>query len=239
MKVKENKGMSLIVFTVVLAILVVVAMGVIVYLLNNPVREKVAIQTPSSVQSNMSNNENNVVNEKPSIDIKENETKVEQVVREMTTDEKYKVFASNLKQKVSTYGDTANIKSVFCRADDGEGSWYEVCLNSNGNLSLRFGKEELDKKYGTKSLAKNVISFYIIDIGQDEWHMIYFINEDGTVGSAYVDPVIFNGTGEIEIKNNISGLKNIVSVLNGGIGLEESGTHTPLFVDIDGKVYHD
>ena len=49
MKLKESKGMSLIVFTIVLAVLVVVAGGVIVYLLNNPVKEKVAIQNPTNV----------------------------------------------------------------------------------------------------------------------------------------------------------------------------------------------
>ena len=36
MKLKENKGMSLIVFTIILAVLLVVAGGVIIYLLNNP-----------------------------------------------------------------------------------------------------------------------------------------------------------------------------------------------------------
>ena len=53
MKLKESKGMSLIVFTIVLAVLVVLAGGVIVYLLNNPVKEKVAIQNPTGAQSNL------------------------------------------------------------------------------------------------------------------------------------------------------------------------------------------
>ena len=54
MKLKENKGMSLIVLTIILAVLVVVAIGVIVYLLKNPVKEKVGTQI---------NMENNLVKE--------------------------------------------------------------------------------------------------------------------------------------------------------------------------------
>lgn len=50
MKLKENKGISLIVFTVILAVLVVIAGGVIVYLLNNPVKEGTTIQTPTRVE---------------------------------------------------------------------------------------------------------------------------------------------------------------------------------------------
>lgn len=57
MKLKENKGMSLIVFTIILAVLVVVAGGVIVYLLNNPVKENVAIQNQTGTQTNNDNNE--------------------------------------------------------------------------------------------------------------------------------------------------------------------------------------
>ena len=49
MKLKENKRMSLIVFTIILGVLVIVAIGIIVYLLNNPVKEKVAVQNPIEV----------------------------------------------------------------------------------------------------------------------------------------------------------------------------------------------
>ena len=50
MRLKENKGISLIVFTIILLVLLVVAGGVIVYLLNNPVKEGTAIQTPTNVE---------------------------------------------------------------------------------------------------------------------------------------------------------------------------------------------
>jgi len=58
MKLKENKGISLIVFTIILAVLVVVAGGVIIYLLKNPVKENVDIQNQIGTQTNTDNNQN-------------------------------------------------------------------------------------------------------------------------------------------------------------------------------------
>ena len=62
MRLKENKGMSLIVFTIILLVLLVVAGGVIVYLLNNPVKENVAIQKQTGTQTNTDNNQNKLEN---------------------------------------------------------------------------------------------------------------------------------------------------------------------------------
>jgi len=58
MKLKENKGMSLIVFIIILAVIVLVTIGVIMYLLNNPLKENVSIQNETGVQNNLVNNEN-------------------------------------------------------------------------------------------------------------------------------------------------------------------------------------
>lgn len=61
--IKDNKGMSLIVFTIIIGILLVVAIGVIVYLVNNPVKENVLTQNPTGIQSNINNDENNMSSE--------------------------------------------------------------------------------------------------------------------------------------------------------------------------------
>ena len=74
MRLKENKGISLIVFTIILLVLLVVAGGVIVYLLNNPVKEGTAIQTPTGVQTYIPNSENIIENKDVLVN---NETKVE------------------------------------------------------------------------------------------------------------------------------------------------------------------
>ena len=70
MKLKENKGMSLIVFTIILAVLVVLAGGIIIYLLINPVKEGTTIQTPTGIQNNMNNNEIEIYTETDQKDIK-------------------------------------------------------------------------------------------------------------------------------------------------------------------------
>lgn len=54
-KIKENRGMSLIIFTVILAVLVVIAGGVIVYLLSNPKTEHIKEQTGSTTLFNTPN----------------------------------------------------------------------------------------------------------------------------------------------------------------------------------------
>ena len=60
-KLKASKGISLIVFTLILAVLLVVG-GVIVYLLNNPVKENVDIQNQIGIQTNTDNNQNKLIN---------------------------------------------------------------------------------------------------------------------------------------------------------------------------------
>ena len=226
---KENKGVSNSV-VVMLVVFIAILVCLLFYFIKNPIvkvveKEEAVTPPPATTQVAEVNTTNN------------------EKTKEMTADEKYKIFAENLKKEVSKYGDKANTKSVFCRGDNTDGSWYTIKLNSNGNLSLHFGDENLNKKYGTENLAKNVLAAYIIDIGQDDWHCIYFIKEDGTVGSAYVDSVVYNKLGvtndkeSIKIKEKIDGLKNIVSILDGGVGLKTSGNKTPLFIDIDGNVY--
>lgn len=59
MKIKKDNGASLTGFIItILVILLIVAVAGCVYLINNPIKEKVAIQNPGSMQSNMLNNEN-------------------------------------------------------------------------------------------------------------------------------------------------------------------------------------
>lgn len=237
---KSKNGVGVVVL-LIMAVIVIAVLGALIYVLQTNNNKEVATgdtnnseQTINALKSEIESLKNTIAQKENEIKNNENKEPVVQT-KEMTSDEKYEIFAKNLKKEVSKNADTANSKSTYCRSDVGNGSWYEVRLQSNGNLSLSIGDEKLNKKYGTNSLVKNVLAFYIIDVGQDEWHEIYFINEDGTVGSAYVDPVIFNGTGKIEIKNKISGLKNIVSIINGA-GLVHSGGYCPLFIDIDGNV---
>ena len=82
MKIKENKGMSLTVFTIIIVILLVVAIGVIVYLVNNPVKENVLTQNPTSIQSNINSDDNKMLSE--NLDVN-NQNSVENKIEINTT----------------------------------------------------------------------------------------------------------------------------------------------------------
>ena len=58
MKIKKDNGASLTGFVItILVVLLVIAVTGCVYLIKNPIKEKVAIQTPIDVQANMPNDE--------------------------------------------------------------------------------------------------------------------------------------------------------------------------------------
>jgi len=67
MKLKENKGITLIVLTIILSVLVVLAGGVIVYLLNN---QQSIPKTPTGEQNNIVNNESTANKNENNIDLK-------------------------------------------------------------------------------------------------------------------------------------------------------------------------
>ena len=65
MKIKKDNGASLTGFVItILVILLIVAVVGCVYLINNPIKEKVAIQNPTGAQSNLGSIETNVQNTK-------------------------------------------------------------------------------------------------------------------------------------------------------------------------------
>ena len=72
MKLKENKGMSLIIFSIILAILVLVLVVVIVYLLKNPVKEQRLINRTVNIEVNQL----------------ENKTENSQIIKKLTDGEK-------------------------------------------------------------------------------------------------------------------------------------------------------
>lgn len=166
----------------------------------------------------------------------ENTSNSEKVnVQDKKTNNDYKLFANNLKSKFSKY-DNNNKNYLYVNngiVKDG----YEVYLNEKQTLFVKYFNEEFNSKYGEYKIADNVLSFYVIAIGQGGGNMLYFINEDGTVGSANIEYEIGNNN-QIEIKKDL-GYKNIVSIVNGVFGDEISGTHSPIFIDINGNVFSD
>ena len=147
----------------------------------------------------------------------------------------YQIFAENLKKQLSKYD--SNNKSYQLIDSGVVKDGYEVYLDYQGNLFIKYFDKLLNDKYGEYKIADNVLNFYIINVGQEKGYILYFINEDGTVGSADVEYGIINDN-NITIKKDI-GYKDIVSIVSGIFGDGYSGIHAPIFIDINGNVFTD
>lgn len=209
----EHKNKGLIIVVVVLSLLVAGLGGFIIY-------DKVLANKSTG------NIDNKVLTDKP-IEKNNNQDK------ETTSDNKYELFAKNLKSQFSKY-DSNNHSYLHVKSDvvkDG----YEVYLNENQTLFIKYFNNELNAKYNEYKIADNVLSFYVVAAGQGGGNMLYFINEDGTVGSADTEYGIGNSN-QITIKKDI-GYKNIVSIISGTFGDEFSGVSGPIFIDINGNIF--
>lgn len=146
----------------------------------------------------------------------------------------YKNFSSNLKSEISKKYDSNNLNYQTISNEvvkDG----YEVFLTKENTLYVKYNNANLLAKYGEYKIAENVLNFYIISTGQGGGNTLYFINEDGTVGSADTEYNIENEN-QINIKKDI-GYKNIVSIVNGTFGDGYSGVNGPIFIDIEGNIF--
>ena len=144
----------------------------------------------------------------------------------------YDDFSKNLKESLSKLDNSKrmyqSIRSEFVKGG------YSVYIKEDGSLYIQFYDSDLNSKYNQYKLADNVLSFYIINVGQDTFNTIYFINEDGTVSYCNIESDIINNN-DITIKNDLE-YKNIVSITSGVFGTY-SGAHGPFFIDIDGNIY--
>ncbi len=152
-----------------------------------------------------------------------------------TDSNSYELFAQNLKNQFSKYDD--NNQNYLYVSSDVVKDGYEVYLTKNQTLFVKYFNKEFNTKYGEYKIADNVLSFYVVASGQGGGNMLYFINEDGTVGSADTEYGI-NSNNQIIINKNI-GYKNIVSVIGGIFGSEFSGVLGPIFIDINGNIFNE
>lgn len=156
----KEEGQSIIMLTIILAILVVVLAFGLVYL----------IRSPKDVEEN-----------KISQEFAETQEKMEG-----SANEKYKKFADNLKNEVSKFNNEANFQKISGEKTKS----HSVKLSNNGNISVHFDDEEIEQRYGTDSLVEKVIAFNIVEEGNDGLHTLYFINEDGTVGTTNIEVAV-------------------------------------------------
>lgn len=140
---------------------------------------------------------------------------------EENNENSYKIFSEKLKDQVSKY-DSKNQNYQYIKNDIVKNG-YIIYINEKDSLFVKYFDKNLNDKYGDYKIDDNVLSFYVINVGQDVGNMLYFINNDGTVGSADTEYGI-GIENEIMIKKDI-GYKNIVSIVNGIFGDGYSGAH--------------
>lgn len=148
------------------------------------------------------------------------------------TENDYQIFAKNLKSQLSRY-DENNLNRQFVNNDNVRYP-YTVYLNENGSLFVKYSNSELNAKYGDYKISDDVLSFYVIETGNGGMSLLYFINGDGTIGSADVEFV--SDSNQITVKKDL-GYKNIVSIVSGSFGDGYSGAQGPIFIDINGNIF--
>ena len=160
--------------------------------------------------------------------------KIEQIVTEKVYEgNNYDIFAQNMiknRKKFNSYS------GFYDCSVDGTGEIsYCVELKANGDLIINYMDEKYSKVYSNYKLAENVLSFYIIDVGQGQGHYLYFINKDGTVGEADTEYAL-QFDKELSINKDL-GYKNIVSIEAACFSSGGSGANDPVFIDIDGNIF--
>ena len=236
---KGNKGVSLVgVVITILVIMLILSVGVCVYLIQNPVKEKTEIQ--NSVQSNFSSigekdsdNLLQVQNEKTTSSEENNEVepKNNTTSATMTSDEKFSIYIKNLKEEMlkrvtytiegKTYQSSISENVTFADYEtDGslsEMKTYKIALSVDGKLGI-----------DDKLVDENVITFKVIQMGTNQLHYLVYVQDNGTIGYTRIATL---KTMKKDSKHMVAtDNSNIIGIL-GAIDTNHIG-----LIDIDGKI---
>ena len=208
---KENKGVSLTGFVItILVVLLALAVVGCVYLLKNPVKETVAVQTPAPATNLNSSNE-------------EKETK-------MTAEKKFAEYVKNLKNDMQKYNkeeiDGKKYREYFAEGEDLNDKKYSVTLSGNGKLELN-----------EKEVSTNVIGFNVTYVGNGGSQNLYFIKDDGTVAYTPTDGIKYLSNGKVKT-TEVKELKNIISIIGGTAGVYDyPAAEYAYAIDIEGNIF--
>ena len=156
-----------------------------------------------------------------------------EVTKEKTSDERYKEYLDNLAESIKKEYINKNPNEDYSaeitnttRVDneDIEGHYF-VSINDKLELITTAEVDGLEDSV----IANNVVSYYVIRVGNGGFNSIYYITTEGKVYSANVELAMYNKT-KLEIKE-VDSVKNIVEIKNGN-----SIVGFPIFVDIDGNI---
>lgn len=141
----------------------------------------------------------------------------------------YSEYSNKVKSQRALMSDQG--VSIMSGVEDSLVGDYIVRLSNDGLLSIEYSNES-----SVRNISDNVLSYYLINTGQDIGKTLFFIKEDGTVSMASIE-YGYSALSDIEIENNVNGLKDIVTILEGSYSEGESGSHVPIFIDIYGNMY--
>lgn len=156
----------------------------------------------------------------------EKEDKQEREKVEVSAEEKYQMFLKNLKEEVAKFDDHNYSEDFICNAML-EIPCYHVYLYKNGELYV-----------DNLKICDHVLSYRVAFSGQGGFQNLYFIKEDGKVGSASFEKNLANGSDEVNLVEDL-GYKNIVDIVGGVFGEDNApgAFHDPRFIDIEGHVF--
>lgn len=141
----------------------------------------------------------------------------------------YSEYSNKVKSQRSSMSDQGVF--IMSGVQDSLVGDYIVRLSRDGLLSIEYSNES-----SVRNISDNVLSYYLINTGQDIGKTLFFIKEDGTVSKASIE-YGYSALSDIEIEDNLNGLKNIVTILDGSYNDGLSGSHGPIFIDILGNMY--
>lgn len=141
----------------------------------------------------------------------------------------YSEFSNKVKSQRSSMSDQGVF--IMSGVQDSLVGDYIVRLSRDGLLSIEYSNES-----SVRNISDNVLSYYLINTGQDIGKTLFFIKEDGSVSKVSIE-YGYSAFSDIEIEDNVNGLKNIVTILEGSYSEGLSGSHGPIFIDILGNMY--
>ena len=156
----------------------------------------------------------------------------EQTQKEENADLAYKNYIKNLKNSRNSLKNNSFRYEVN---SDGNPDAYSYIFTIDQNGDLLFNLYESDI-YNDYKISSNVLSAFIVNVGQYTYHDLYFIKEDGHLYNFGIDSFIQNGKLNITKVNK----NNIVNVVTGSVSYDGiTGTMEPIFIDVEGNISYE
>ena len=139
----------------------------------------------------------------------------------------YTIYSKRIKEKILTWKNDIYSLYESSKIDFS----YEIYLNNKLELVLKINNDELDSN--DYKIADDVIAFQVIS--ETNVEKVYFINDNGTVGSLDLLNVFLSNDFDLKVINPIANLQEIVSI----VPIENTSefSNYVAFIDIRGNMY--